>query len=144
MILTPSVTIPLEPKMKQIRCIEEFLQALDAVPFIGGHHSHVRVWFRGQPEARLALQPGVYRPQFPVTTEEERIELERHLAQDFRVEAAALLTGRETAAELYFIQQHYRLPTRLLDWTHNPLASCILPSTSQPSMARYSLWMHTK
>src|SRR5438876_11679465 len=77
----------------------------------------------GQPESRLPLQPGVYRPTFPVTNEAARLELEQHLAQDFRVESAGLLGGRETDEELYFLQQHYRFPTRLLDWTHNPLAS---------------------
>jgi hypothetical protein len=83
----------------------------------------VRAWFRGQPEFGLPLQPKVYREEFPEHDEDQKLELERHLAQDFRVEAAGLLKGRETAAELYFIQQHYGLPTRLLDWTHNPLAS---------------------
>lgn len=38
------------------------------------------------------------------------------MTQDFRVQAAGVLTGRETDAELYFLEQHYRMPTRLLDW----------------------------
>lgn len=84
-------------------------------------HAHVRLWFRGQSEAGLQLQPGVYRPEFPAKNEAERLRIEQHLAQDFRVQAAGLLTGRETEAELYFLQRHYRMPTRLLDWTNSPL-----------------------
>ena len=106
-----------------VKTVDDFIHALDAIPFVKARHSHVRVWFRGQPESRLPLQPGVYRPTFPVTNEAARLELEQHLAQDFRVESAGLLGGRETDEELYFLQQHYRFPTRLLDWTHNPLAS---------------------
>ena len=106
-----------------IQSVHDFLRELAAIPFVGARHSHVRVWFRGQPEAGLELQPGVYRPTFLAADETARLLIEQHLAQDFRVESAGLLTGRETDAELYFLQQHYRFPTRLLDWTHTPLAS---------------------
>jgi hypothetical protein len=33
------------------------------------------------------------------------------------------LAREASEAELYFLQQHYRMPTRLLDWTGNPLAA---------------------
>jgi FRG domain len=60
------------------------------------------------------------------------LNVERHLSQDFRVESAALRRGNETEAELYFLEQHYGMPTRLLDWTNNPLASLFLASCADP------------
>ena len=37
--------------------------------------------------------------------------------------SAGIRKGRESEADIYFLQQHYRIPTRLLDWTTNALAA---------------------
>jgi hypothetical protein len=85
-------------------------------------HAHLRYWWRGQPDANWELLPGVYRPTFPEHDEPSRLEVERHLAQDFSVESAGLVETSD-AMRLYFLQQHYGMPTRLLDWTTNALAA---------------------
>ncbi len=93
-------------------------------------HAHVRLWFRGHSKSGWELEPGVYRPDFSAKDEDHRLRIECHMTQDFRVQAAGLLTGRETEAELYFLQQHYRMPTRLLDWTNNPLPALYFAVTA--------------
>jgi FRG domain len=86
-------------------------------------HPHLRWWWRGQADKDWTLHPGVYRPTFPENVEWKRIQLENHLAQDFRVESAGLIEGSSGDDKLYFLEQHYGLPTRLLDWTTNPLGA---------------------
>jgi hypothetical protein len=105
-----------------ILMVPHLLEHLGSTRIVDRPIAHVGVWFRGQPDESWDLVPGVYRADFPVNDEDERLRLERHLAQDFRVMSAGIRRGDESEAELYFLQQHYRMRTRLLDWTNNPLA----------------------
>jgi hypothetical protein len=45
------------------------------------------------------------------------------MVRDFRLNSYSIRDGRETPEDLYFLQQHYGMPTRLLDWTTNPLVA---------------------
>jgi hypothetical protein len=80
----------------------------------------VRWWFRGQPDAEHKLRPGIFRFGFDAN---KRLTTEQHLAQDFRVMSAGLVGKNVSDGDLYFLQQHYGMPTRLLDWTINAIAA---------------------
>ena len=116
-----------------VNSVTDLLGAIRKCGFSGLHHSHIRVWFRGQSDATWDLSPGVYRPSFSAPDEAARLLKERHLTQDFRAMSAGLLAGAKSEADLYFIQQHYRMPTRLLDWATSPLAALYFAVTSASS-----------
>jgi hypothetical protein len=117
----------------KIESVQQLLEQLNKSPITKQKDSHTRVWFRGQADQAWRLEPGVYRSDFPGKTEGEWLTLERHLAQDFRVMSAGIRRGDEGEAELYFLQQHYRMWTRLLDWTNNALAGLYFAVSSRPA-----------
>src|ERR1017187_604399 len=93
-----------------------------------GYHS--RAWFRGHSKRSYKLEPGVYRDDFTkqaesmpgANIENKRLNLEREMLSEFRTAGATLLDPNHVIA-LYFLAQHYGMPTRLLDWTANPLTA---------------------
>jgi hypothetical protein len=95
-------------------------------------YAHPRVWYRGHSDQSYELWPGVYRPDFTEASkttlsygedaEERRLNLERHMLGEFRTSGATLLNPN-AFVEVYFVAQHSGMPTRLLDWTMNPLAA---------------------
>ena len=95
-----------------------------------GSGYHQRVWFRGHSKRIYELEPGVYRDGFTARAksmygrdlEEKRLNLEREMLGEFRT-AGATFTDPSNVISLYFIAQHFGMPTRLLDWTTNPLAA---------------------
>jgi FRG domain len=112
----------------------------DFIEMSGNWHSkHFRpdtgmlsdLWYRGVNRHFDSQAPGVYRPDFTNRAEkltakedleDKRLRLEREMISTFRVAGAAFLS-EYGLTEIYFSAQHYGMPTRLLDWSTNPLAA---------------------
>lgn len=107
-----------------ITSVADFLEAMAKIGSLKikekREHAYLRYWFRGHSNSTWKLSPGVFRDDF-VSKAENRLKKEMHLNQDFRVNSASLRTGHEKDVELYFLQQHYGMPTRLLDWSTSAL-----------------------
>lgn len=81
-----------------------------------------RWYFRGQSDKDWPLQPGVGRQDklggLPYSLDDEL-----RLFRDFKIEVLRFHSDITTDLELLALAQHHRLPTRLLDWTENPLVA---------------------
>jgi hypothetical protein len=110
--------------------------------------AHRRVWYRGHEDIAYRLRPGVYRDDFTDVArrlgwsnlEESRLFREREMLSEFRTTGATLLSTNHLV-DIYFIAQHYGMPTRLLDWTTNPLAALYFAVCNQHKPGDADLFM---
>ena len=104
--------------MAEIASAHQLLQIAAARYFTKSRGQWV---FRGHPDAAYRLIPSVGRGGHTSRTTEK---YEKSLFRSFRREAGAYLDPLPTTDwEWLSAAQHHGLPTRLLDWSHNPLAA---------------------
>ena len=111
----------------QIQSIAQFL-ALTAERYFT--RSRGQWVFRGHPDKSYQLIPSVGRGGH---TSKSTAKYEKSLFQSFRREAGAYLDPLPLDQwEWLSAAQHHGLPTRLLDWSHNPLAALYFAVEQNP------------
>lgn len=131
--------------------IEDAYTFARRIDFLGKGHplgALGAVWLRGQADSAWALQPSIGRsdpgwmglrlhpkPEGRHLNRKE-IEVARsvefNLLHRFRRQAHAHFGHAPTRWETITMAQHHGLPTRLLDWTSNPLVALYFAAQSEP------------
>lgn len=96
------------------------------------------VWYRGQPDSRWNLSPGIHRPPYSKVSEHRY----RH---DFRLRALPFLgeatTHPASEWDWYFLMQHHGIPTRLLDWSESALVALYFAVGRPPDETDGAVWV---
>jgi FRG domain len=102
-------------------------------------HGDPELWYRGVQKSYWTLVPKLYRPSYPLR---ELLQIEDEVREEFVRRAPSLTPYKpDNAWEWYFLMQHYAAPTRLLDWTQNPLVGLYFAVKDSEGLHDAAVWV---
>jgi hypothetical protein len=128
-------------KDRTVDSLTSFLEAVVKVrdEWARASKSYGDPWFRGHSDARWGLQPTLYRYDLK--------HLEQAIRRGFRRLGTQYVSNEQPDEwGWYFLMQHFRAPTRLLDWTDGALIAlffAVAPSIPNQSEVKTNaaVWM---
>jgi hypothetical protein len=119
--------------IKQINSLHDLI---DVAKYAAEKFSNEEIWWRGQANSICKLSPSVFRPKDGGYRYEQNIILRFTKKAITRYERCP---KDDDLPGWLFLMQHYRLPTRLLDWTESIMVAAFFAVCELPSQ-NATLW----
>ncbi|MXN65290.1 FRG domain-containing protein [Stappia sp. GBMRC 2046] len=119
--------------------IKKFSQFIGSIEKFRQKAAHQELWYRGHGSEKYLLEPFLHRNRKAANIDEIE-QIESDIYAEFARRSPLYDTYQREKWDMLFLMQHYRAPTRLLDWTSSPLIALFFALMGGDSDNDSTIW----